>query len=277
MPNPSRSNPSRSSPSRSSPSRNSGGRTRRAPASPGEVGPPSGSRGGEREPEVPRARRPIEPAGQPASRERARTSPRSNASVPPTANRGPADRERPAERETRTIPPHGEPAERPRGWRWNPSTSRGERERERERKAHDRAGEPGYVPRRERSRGPESPVPTGPEASTASRLGLDLRTSAPRARPEGDIEAEPGEAGLDEATGLDHGGKLGRLLAVAVKPPPGKRSGRESGAPAGACSRRRAGRRRRATSTRTLTRISNRSRLLLPASPSLCSPEAPRR
>ncbi len=126
------------------------------------------SRGGEREPERPRARTPLPPAAPP---------------IPEPET----ERYRPA------------PPERARGFEPEPPPTREreterERERERERaRLHDRAGEPGYVPRRERSRSPEpafGPEPEETEALDWVDLGAEAETDA-----EGDLETPGGPSG----------------------------------------------------------------------------------
>jgi len=137
------------------------------------------SRGGEREPEVERPRpRPVEPEPEPE-----------------------VERPRPAERERA----RGFETERPRSFeperaRVEPERPRGleppEPPRERS-KPHDRAGEPGYVPRRERTRPPEPGF--GPEPLDWVDLGAE-------GDAETDADLDAAGEGIDEATGLP--GKL---------------------------------------------------------------------
>jgi ribonuclease E len=143
------------------------------------------SRGGEREPAVER----------PRERERLAPPPLPE---PEIERPRPVDRERERERERpRALEP-----ERARGFEPEPPPPprERERERERERKVHDRAGEPGYVPRRERARPNEPGFGVEPPPSP-----VDWVDAGPEIEP--DIENElDDETGVDEATGLP--GKL---------------------------------------------------------------------
>jgi ribonuclease E len=114
---------------------------------------------------------------------------------------GDREPEPPRPREPRPAEPEPErprPAERERARAPEPEPPR-ERERDRS-KPHDRAGEPGYVPRRERSRPPEPGF--GPEPAAGPFDWADL---GPETETEADFEPA-GEAGTDEAPGLP--GKL---------------------------------------------------------------------
>ncbi len=153
------------------------------------------SRGGEREFEAPRAR-PVErepeaPRARPVDPEPVRA--REPRPVDPETFR-PRD-PRPVEPEPESRPRPA--ADRDRGRAVEPDR---DRDRDRDRKAHDRAGEPGYVPRRERSRSPEPAF--GGEASPASP---DWAEFGPES--ENDLDDEgTGESGTEETAGA--GGKL---------------------------------------------------------------------
>ena len=130
------------------------------------------SRGGEREPAVDRPR--------PAERERDRERVREPIVEPA------AEIERP--RPVPSLPPERErDRDRSRGFEPESPRERG--------RTHDRAGEPGYVPRRVRSRGPETPFGQEPAPPVASDW-VDLG-------PESEHELEPSsEGGPEEGSSL---------------------------------------------------------------------------
>ena len=164
------------------------------------------SRGGEREPERPRPAMPVEREPErprPAPQvERPRTAPPQAEREPDRPRALPPERPRPAPAAARgfgddLIEPSRPPEPRARARPPEPTAAR-EREADPRSKSHDRAGEPGYVPRRARSRGDEAPAPFSwdePEADPRRDLDPDA-DMGPEAEGESEFEAPgaPGEA-----------------------------------------------------------------------------------
>jgi ribonuclease E len=129
-------------------------------------------------------------------------------------------RERPAEPEPER--PRAAERERPRALEPEPPRERG--------KPHARAGEPGYVPRRERTRGAEPEFGFGLEPEAETEPG-PLEWAELESEIEAEAEAEPGLEPTSEAAPEEFGTGVGKEGPRRRRRRRGRRRDRERGAP----------------------------------------------